>query len=54
MAVVDRAKHIQFRCVGKEEVITEGDLFNEMAAECAKRDRPKPKAVIKINVLEVR
>ena len=54
VVIVDRVKHIQFRCVGKAEVITEGKLFNEMAAELAQKGRHKPKAIIKINVIEVR
>ena len=54
VAVVDRVKHTQFRCVGKAEVITEGKLFDEMAAKLTQQGRPKPKAIIKINVIEVR
>ena len=54
VAVVDRVKHTQLRCVGKAEVITEGKLFDEMAAELTQKGRPKPKAIIKINVMEVR
>ena len=54
VAVIDGVKHTQFRCVGKAEVITKGKLFDEMAAELAQRGRPKPKAIIKINIIEVR
>jgi len=35
VAVVDRVKHTQLRCIGKAEVITEGKLLDEMVAELA-------------------
>ena len=49
-----RALDDSARCVGKAEVITERKLFDEMAAKLTQQGRPKPKAIIKINVIEVR
>ena len=42
------------RCFGKAELLTSGDLYNEIATTLEQRGRPKPKAVVKVKISEVR
>lgn len=54
VAVVDRASRAMVRCSGKAEVLTSGELFDNMAAQVEKMGRPRPKAVVKITIEDVR
>jgi predicted pyridoxine 5'-phosphate oxidase superfamily flavin-nucleotide-binding protein len=48
------AKPNQVRCLGEAEVYSSGDLYNQMATQAESMSAPKPKAVIKINITEIR
>lgn len=50
IAVADRNVMDGYRFVGTAEVLHEGELYDGAAAMSAKEGRPKPKAVIKVNV----
>ncbi|MBT9140843.1 MAG: hypothetical protein DDT30_01427 [Dehalococcoidia bacterium] len=53
IAVVDPSKFAQVRCLGEAEVCPSGDLYDEIAAMLERMGRPKPKAVIKVKILDI-
>ncbi|MFA5537484.1 MAG: pyridoxamine 5'-phosphate oxidase family protein [Bacillota bacterium] len=53
IAVTDRSVMDGYRFVGTTEVLHEGELYEGAAAISAKEGRPKPKAVVKVNVEEI-
>jgi len=54
VAVVDRANRAMVRCFGKAEVLTSGELFDNMVAKVEQMGRPRPKAAVKITIESVR
>lgn len=54
VAAVDRANRKMFRCVGRAELVTSGALFEGMAGQVEARGLPRPEAVVKVVVEEVR
>ena len=55
VVAVDRETKKLVRLRGKAEVIEEGELYKEIAKQVEKMKRgfPKPKAVVKIKIIEV-
>lgn len=54
VVAVDRQKGAVIRCSGQAEIVTAGRLFDEMANQMEKKGRPRPQAVVKIAIGEVR
>jgi predicted pyridoxine 5'-phosphate oxidase superfamily flavin-nucleotide-binding protein len=54
VAAFDQEKKLEIRCSGKAEVLNSGNLYDGMATKAQSRGFPKPKAVIKINIADIR
>lgn len=54
VAAIDRANREMVRCLGKAEVLTSGELYENLASRLEKQGRPRPKFAIKISIEEVR
>ena len=54
IGAADPSTGAEIRCSGETDICSSGDLFDEMSARLESRGRPKPKAVIKIKIAEIR
>jgi len=54
VVAVSRQERAMVRCSGQAEIVTAGQLYDEMAAQVEKRGLPRPQAVVKIALTEVR
>ena len=55
IAVVDPSKRgASVRCCGKAEICSSGDLYDEIAAMLSSKGYPKPEAVIKVKISDIR
>ena len=53
IAVADREKLTGFRFVGKAELVTSGELYDQAVAQAKQRSMPAPKAVVKMKVEKI-
>ena len=53
IAVADREKLTGFRFVGKAELVTSGELYDQAVAQAKQRSMPTPKAVVKMKVEKI-
>ncbi len=51
--VVDREKADGYQVKGMAELLTSGDLFEQVAKKQEERKRPRPKQVVKIRIEEI-
>jgi len=54
VVAVSRQERAMVRCSGQAEIVTTGQLYDEMAAQVEKKGLPRPQAVVKIAIEEVR
>lgn len=54
VVAVNRQERAMVRCSGRAEIVTTGPLYDEMAAQVEKKGLPRPQAVVKIAIEEVR
>lgn len=54
VVAVNRQERAMVRCSGPAEIVMAGQLYDEMAAQVEKRGLPRPRAVVKIALTEVR
>ena len=54
IAVVDPSKRAAVRCYGKAEICSSGDLYDGIAAMLSSKGHPKPEAVIRVKISNIR
>lgn len=54
VVAVNRQERAMVRCSGRAEIVTAGQLYDEIAAQVEKKGLPRPQAIVKIAIEEVR